>query len=114
VGEIAGIAVYLSLLVDPLLERKTGSGLLGNFWVSVLSFSASAASGYAVHEMIGPRGWFGLLEFGVAWAIPAAVAVYWLFLSRPRRARVMAAATGLVRSRRAKSRMKNANPAELG
>jgi hypothetical protein len=106
--------VYLSLLVDPLRERKTGSGLLGNFWVSALSFLASAATGYAVQAMIGPRGWFGLLEFGVAWAIPAAVAVCWIFLSRPRRARVMAAATGLVHSRRAKSRIKNANPAEFG
>jgi O-antigen/teichoic acid export membrane protein len=114
VGEIVGIAVYLSLLVDPLLERKTGAGLLRNFWISLLSFLASAASGYAVHELIGPHGWFGLLEFGFAWAIAAAAGVYWIFLTKPHRARVTAAATNFVRTRRPKSRVKNANPAEFG
>ncbi|MGO8918771.1 MAG: lipopolysaccharide biosynthesis protein, partial [Stellaceae bacterium] len=37
VGEIIGVAVYLSLLVDRLLQRKAGTGLLRNFWTTLLS-----------------------------------------------------------------------------
>jgi O-antigen/teichoic acid export membrane protein len=114
VGEIVGIAVYLSLLVDPMLERKTGTGLLRNFGISLLSFLASAASGYVVRELIGPHGWLGLLEFGFAWAIPAAVGAYWIFLGKQHRARVTEAVTNFVRSRRAKPPVKNANPAQFG
>jgi O-antigen/teichoic acid export membrane protein len=114
VGEIVGMAVYLSLVVDWLLERKSGTGLLRNFCMSLLSFLGSAVSGYVVHQLIGPRGWFGLLEFGFAWAIPAALGVYWVLLSGPQKARVTAAATSVVRTRRARARTKNTTPGAFG
>jgi O-antigen/teichoic acid export membrane protein len=110
VGEVVGIAVYMSLLADRLLERRVGTGLLKNFWMSLLSFSTSAASGYVVRELIDPRGWVGLLEFGVAWAILAAIGVYWLLLNGQQQARITAAVIGIARMRGAKSRIKKANP----
>jgi O-antigen/teichoic acid export membrane protein len=102
VGEIVGVAVYLSLLVDRLLERKAGTGLLRNFCTTLLSFSSSAACGYLLDRLIEPRDWFGLVEFGVAWSIPAAAGLYLIFLSAPQQARVTGAALCFVRSRRAK------------
>ena len=101
VGEIVGVAVYLSLLVDRLLERKAGTGLLRNFWTTLLSFLSSAAAGYLLDQLIGPRGWFGLVELGFAWAIPAAAGAYWTLLSGTQKARVTGAAVSFVRSRRA-------------
>jgi O-antigen/teichoic acid export membrane protein len=101
IGEIVGVAVYLSLLVDRLLGRELGSGLLRNFWTTVLSFSSSAAAGYLLDRLIEPRGWFGLVELGCAWAVPATAGAYWTLLSGPQKERVNAAAVGFLRSRRA-------------
>jgi O-antigen/teichoic acid export membrane protein len=114
VGEIVGVAVYLSLLVDRLLERKVGTGLLRNFWTTLASFSSSAACGYLVDRLIEPRDWLGLTELGVAWTIPAALGVYLIFLSRPQKAQVIGAAVSFVRSIRAKACVKNANRADFG
>jgi O-antigen/teichoic acid export membrane protein len=98
-GEIVGIAVYLSILVDRLLDRNPGSGLLGNFGSAVLAFLGSAASGYLLDLLIKPDGWFGLVALGLAWAIPAAAVVWWTFLSGPQQARVTAAAATFLRSK---------------
>jgi O-antigen/teichoic acid export membrane protein len=114
VGEIIGVAVYLSLLVDRLLERQAGTGLLRNFWTTLLSFVGSAASGYLLHWIIEPRGWFGLVEFAIAWSIPVAVAAYAILLTRPQQARVIGAAVSFARSLRVRPAMKNANPADIG
>lgn len=114
VGEVIGVAGYLSLLADRLLERKSGTGLLRNFSITVLSFLSSAASGYLLYWLIEPRSWFGLVEFGLAWAIPAATAAYWILLSGPQQARVTGTAINFVRSKWLKSSMKNAKPADLG
>ena len=97
-GEILGIAWYLSLLVDRMLERRAGSGLLRNFCTSVLSFLSSAAAGYLLYRLIEPRGWFGLIEFGAAWSVPAALGLYWTLLNAPQRARFADAALGVIRS----------------
>ena len=102
-GEIMGIAVYLSLLVDRLLKRRAGAGLLRNFWTAVLSFLLSAAAGYAFHRLIEPRGWGGLIELGFAWSLPAAAGLYLLLLSGPQRARLTGAALSVIRSRKLKS-----------
>ncbi len=101
-GEIVGIGVYLSLLVDQLLERKPGSGILRNFCTTVVSFSSSAACGYLLDRLIAPRGWLGLLGLACAWGIPAAAGAYSLLLTGSQKARVTAAAVGFVRARRAK------------
>jgi O-antigen/teichoic acid export membrane protein len=114
VGEIVGIAVYLSLLVDRLLGRAAGMGLLPNFWASLLSFSSSAAAGYLIDRLIEPRGWLGLVELGFAWAIPAVAAVYGILLSGPQRTRVTGAPGNFVRRKTAKSLIKKAQPADLG
>lgn len=98
-GEIVGVAVYLSLVVDQMLERQTGTGLLRNLWNTLLSFSTSAACGYLLHRLIEPRDWFGLAAFGFAWTILAASGAYFMFLNRPQQARVTEAALSLVRSR---------------
>lgn len=111
VGEIVGVAVYLSVLVDRLLERKPGTGLLRNLWIGLLSFLSSAASGYVLHALLEPRGWFGLVEFGFAWALPAAAGAYWILLSGPQQARVNAAAASFLRFGRAKSCLKDARTA---
>ena len=72
-------------------------------WTAFVSFSSSAACGYLLHRLIEPHDWFGLVEFGIAWTIPAAAGVYLiLFLSAPQQARVTGAAMSFVRSRRAK------------
>jgi O-antigen/teichoic acid export membrane protein len=99
VGEIIGVAVYLSLLVDQLLERKPGTGLLRNFWTAIFSFLSSAACGYLMLRLIEPHDWLGLVELGVAWAIPAAAGVYMIFLSGQQQARVTGVAVSFVRSR---------------
>lgn len=114
VGEIVGTAVYLSLLVDRLLERESGTGLLRNFAATLFSFSASAGVAYALHQLIEPRGWFGLIAFGAAWTIAAAAGAYRLLLGRTQQARVMQTAGALFRSMRAKSPAKNANPVDIG
>jgi O-antigen/teichoic acid export membrane protein len=114
IGEIAGWAVYLSLLVDRLVHRKPGTGLLWNIGVALLAFLSSAATGYLLDLLIEPHGWFGLIELGAAWAISAAIGVYWGFLSGPQQARVAAVVSGFVPSRKPKSNIKNANPADLG
>lgn len=113
VGEIVGTAVYLSLLSDRLLERKTGTGLLQNFWITLLSFSSSAAIGYLLYRLIEPRGWFGLMAFGCAWAVPAAAGAYWTLLTGQQQARVLAVAASLFRLGRSRSAIKNAKPADL-
>lgn len=99
VGEIVGVAGYLSLLVDRLLGRKAGTGLLLNFLTSLLSFLGSASLGYLIDRLIDPDGWFGLLELGFLWSVPAAVGLYWIVLSEGQKARVAAAVASLVRSR---------------
>lgn len=100
-GEIVGVAIYLSLAVDRLLEREARSGLVRNFWTTALSFSSSAGCGFLFYRLIEPNTWLGLVEFGLAWAIPAAAGMYLVLLNGPQKARVTAAATSLVRSRRA-------------
>ena len=97
-GEILGIAWYLSLLVDRMLERRAGTGMLRNFCISVLSFLSSAGAGYLLYRLIEPRGWFGLVEFGVAWSVPAAIGLYCALLTAPQRARFAAVAFGVIRS----------------
>lgn len=114
VGEIVGTAIYLSLLVDRLLQRKAGTGLLRNFTTTLISFSGSAAAGYLLRRVIEPRGWFGLVAVGAAWTIVAAAGAYRALLSRSQQARVIEAAAGLARAIRAKSPPKNANPADIG
>ncbi len=115
VGEIIGTAIYLSLLVDGLLDRKAGTGLLRNFGRTLASFSGSAAAGYLIYRLVEPRGWFGLVALGVVWALPAAAAAYWLLLSRERRARAIDAVVGgVTRATRARSSIKNARPADVG
>jgi O-antigen/teichoic acid export membrane protein len=101
IGETAGIAVYLSLLVDRLLQRKPGTALWRNFWTASLSFLGSAAVGYLLDFLLKPSGWLGLIELGFVWSIPAAAIVYWIFLSGPQQDRVTAAAANFLRSRRA-------------
>jgi O-antigen/teichoic acid export membrane protein len=97
-GEILGIAGYLSLLVDRMLERKAGDGLLRNFAISVVSFLGSAAVGYLLYHLIDPRGWFGLMEFSVAWSILAAIGLHSTLLSASQRARLVAVALDFIRS----------------
>jgi O-antigen/teichoic acid export membrane protein len=112
VGEIVGFAVYLSLLVDGLLGRHSGSGLLRNFWTTLLSFLSSGAVTYALHWLIEPRGWLGLVELCGAWTIPAAVGLYLILLSRAQQARVICAATSFVRYMRTKPSIKAAKAAK--
>jgi O-antigen/teichoic acid export membrane protein len=114
VGEIAAIAVYLALLVDRLLERKPGIDLARNFGVSLLTFAASAAGSYLLYRVIDPHGWFGLVEFGCAWSIPGAAGLFWLLPSSAQQARAIATMVSFVRSKRARWRLKNANPADYG
>ena len=113
-GEIIGVAVYLSLLVDRLLERKTATGLLRNFWATLFAFSGSAAAGYLLHRLIEPRGWFGLVAFGAAWAVPAVAGIYWLLLSKSQKMRVTSAAISFARLIRVRPSMRSANPADIG
>jgi O-antigen/teichoic acid export membrane protein len=111
IGEIVGVALYLSLLVDRLLERKTGSDVLKNFWITVLAFLASAALGLLIHRLVEPRGWFGLIGLGVAWSVPALAGAYWTLLSRAQQARVTGAAASFVLS--IKARLLHENPVDL-
>ena len=99
VGEIVGVAVYLSLLVDRLLGRRAGTGLLINFCVSLASSLGSAALGYLVDRLIEPQGWLGLAELGIAWSLPAAGGLYLVVLSGSQKARVSAALLGFIRAR---------------
>ncbi|HKW55353.1 MAG TPA: hypothetical protein VJO12_16805 [Stellaceae bacterium] len=103
-GEIVGIALYLSLLVDRLLGHHGGAVLWRNLWTAFLSFLSSAALGYLLDLVLKPQGWFGLIELGSLWAVPAAAIVYRVFLSVPQQARVNAFAANFLRSRRAQSR----------
>jgi hypothetical protein len=114
VGEIVGIAVYLSILVDRLLERPAGTGLLRNFAITLGAFSSSAGAGYLLDRLLEPRGWFGLLELSIGWAIPAAAGVYWILLSGEQQARVTRAVLNFLRTLKPKAAIKNANPADLG
>jgi O-antigen/teichoic acid export membrane protein len=113
-GEIVGVAVYLSVLVDQLLGRSPGSNLLRNFWTTLLAFLSSVAIGYLIYWLTVPRGWFGLVEFGALWAIPAAAGMYWVLLTGRQKARVVSAAASFVRFRRAKLWAKSANPLDFG
>ncbi len=113
-GEILGVAVYLSLIVDRLLRRRAGTGLLRNFWATLVTFLGSAAGGYLLHRLIEPHGWFGLVALGVAWSIPATVGLFWILSSGAQRARAMSAAAAFVRLLRARSPLKGANPADIG
>jgi len=102
-GEIVGVAGYLSLLVDRLLERKPGTGLLRNFSIAALAFAVSAAAGFLVQRLIEPNGWFGLIELGIAWTVPAAAGAYFTLLSRSQQARAIGAVGTLARSIRERS-----------
>jgi O-antigen/teichoic acid export membrane protein len=113
-GEILGVALYLSLLVDRLIERKAGSGLLRNFGISVLALLGSAAVGFLIHRLIEPRGWLGLITLGVAWGVPASAAAYCTLLTRTQQARMMAAALNFMRGAGAKSPRSNENPVDFG
>jgi len=112
-GEIVGVAVYLSLLVDRLLERNPGSGLLRNFWIAALAFLGSAGTGFLLHRLIEPSGWLGLIGFGVAWSVPAAAGAYWTLLSKPQQARVVGAAASFARLARGRSPLRNADPVDF-
>jgi O-antigen/teichoic acid export membrane protein len=114
VGEIVGVALYLSLLVDHLIERKPGSGLLRNFCITTLAFLVSAAVAFLLDRLIAPRGWLGLIELGIAWTVPAAVSAYFTLLSRPQQARVIGIAVSFVRSIRVRSSLRNAKPVDFG
>jgi O-antigen/teichoic acid export membrane protein len=113
-GEILGVAVYLSLLVDRLIQRKAGSGLLVNFSITTLAFLGSAASALLIYRWIEPHGWFGLIGLGVAWTLPAAAGAYWTLLNRAQQARLTSALASFVRSVRARSPLRNANPVDSG
>jgi O-antigen/teichoic acid export membrane protein len=113
-GEIVGMAIYLPLAVDRILERKRGTGLVQNFWVTLGAFLGSAGSGYLIWRLLGPSGWLGLVEFGCAWAIPAAIGVYWTLVTREQKARMGAVAASFLRPRRAKPPGERASPADLG
>jgi O-antigen/teichoic acid export membrane protein len=102
IGEVVGVAVYLSFLVDRMLGRNALMGLLRNFAATVLAFLASAGACYLIDHSVGPRGWFGLIEFAVLWTLPAAVGLYWTLLNGEQRTRVAARALGFLRSRRTK------------
>jgi O-antigen/teichoic acid export membrane protein len=99
IGEIVGVAVYLSLLVDRLLGRHGGTGLVTNFCASLVSSLSSAALGYLLNRLIEPGGWFGLAELGITWSIPAAGALYLVMLNGSQKARVAAAVMSFVRAR---------------
>jgi O-antigen/teichoic acid export membrane protein len=114
VGEIVGVAIYLSLLVDGLLKRKAGAGLFRNFSIAAAAFLASAGSAMLIHRLIEPRGWFGLIALGAAWVVPAAAGAYWTLLSRPQQARAISVAAGLVRGLKGKSLLRNAKPVDFG
>ena len=111
-GEVLGVAVYLSFLVDRMLGRNAAMGLLRNFAATVLAFFGSAGACYLIDRSIGPRGWFGLIEFAVLWTFPAAAGLYWTLLNKEQRARVAARALGFFRARRAKP--SSANTADAG
>ncbi len=100
VGEIAGVAVYLSLLADRVIERKPGSGLLRNLGTTLLAFASSTACAYLLFRLIGPHGWIGMIGLGFAFAVVAATGVYWILLNGLQRARVTAAATAFVQKNR--------------
>lgn len=114
VGEIVGTAVYLSFLVDRLLQRKAGSGLLRNFMTALVAFSSSGAVGFVLDRLIAPHGWLGLVVFGSAWSIFAAAGAYRLVLSRAQQARLREVLTTLLRAARARWSVKSANPADIG
>jgi O-antigen/teichoic acid export membrane protein len=114
VGEILGIAVYLSLLVDRLIQRKAGSGLLVNFCITALAFLGSAAAASLIQRLIEPRGWFGLIGLGVAWTLPAVAGAYLTLLSRAQQARFIGVLAGFLRSAKARSPLRNANPVDFG
>lgn len=105
-GEIIGVAVYLSLLVDRMLDRRAGAGLLRNFWATLFSLSSSAACGYLVERLLAPHDWLGLVGLGVGWTVPVAAGVYLLFLDGAQQQRVTGAAVSFLRSRWAKSSAK--------
>jgi len=113
-GEIVGVAGYLSLLVDRLVGRKVGTGLLRNFSIAVLAFVSSAAAAFLIHRLIEPRGWLGLIELGILWTVPAAAGAYFTLLSRPQQARAIAAALSLARSIKGKASPRNAKPVDSG
>lgn len=97
IGEILGVAVYLSLLADRVIDRPPGTGLLRNLRTTLLSFAGSTAVAFGLARLIDPRGWLGLIELGAAFTALAALAAYWLVLDRPQRTRVTAAAAAIVR-----------------
>jgi len=105
-GEIIGVAVYLSLIVDRMLGRRAGTGLLRNFWATLFSLSSSVACGYVVERLLAPHDWLGLVELGLGWTVPVAAGVYLLFLDGAQQQRVTAAALSVLRSRWAKSSAK--------
>jgi O-antigen/teichoic acid export membrane protein len=111
-GEILGVAVYLSVLVDRLIQRKAGSGLLLNFSITTLAFLVSAASALLISRLIEPHGWVGLMSLGVAWTLPAAAGAYWTLLNRAQQARLTNALASFLRSVRARSPLRNANPVD--
>jgi O-antigen/teichoic acid export membrane protein len=105
IGEIVGVGFYLPALADRLLMRPRGTEFLQNLRVTLLSLSISAGLGYLMLRIIGPHNWQGLIELGIAWAIPAAAAHYWLVISASQRGRVASSVASYVRSRRAKPPM---------
>jgi len=105
IGEIVGIAVYLVILVDRLLDRKAGVDLLANFLITVLSFIGSAAIAYAINYLLNPRNWGGLVELGILWTLSAAAGGYWLVLSGRQREQMNATLSRVLRSMRRTTRM---------
>jgi O-antigen/teichoic acid export membrane protein len=113
-GEIVGIAGCLSLLVDRLLERRIGTGLLRNFGITLAAFSSSAAFGYLLDRILAPHGWAGLIELSVAWSLPAIAVMGSTLSTRSQRLRLAGMTANFLRPLRPKSSMKNANSADLG
>ncbi len=97
-GEIVGVAVYLSLLADRVIERKAGTGLLRNLKTTALSFAGSAACAFLLSHLIEPSGWIGLIELGAAYTGVAAAGGYWILLNRSQRAWLWAIAAAFVRA----------------
>jgi O-antigen/teichoic acid export membrane protein len=87
-GEILGIAWYLSVLVDRMLGRRAGTGLLLNLSISLVSFFSSAGIGYVLHRLIEPRGWIGLVELGILWSIPTAIGLFFALPTARQRVRL--------------------------
>lgn len=97
-GEIVGVAIYLSLLADRVIERKAGTGLLRNLKTTALSFAGSAACAFLLFRLIEPHGWLGLIELGAAYAILASVGAYWILLTPAQRARMTSTIAAFMRA----------------